>query len=272
MLKLKIFLCFLIISNFILTINYVYSQSGTNDSSIDKTILRTDSVGNILGGDLTDWNFDKSYYHYFQKYKDFFYRPFIESEPHTLEMPPPIFSKVEIDNAKITWHTEREKDFREFVIERKSMLESEWIKVGSVPSQGYSMTRIDYEFIDRRLPDGVYTYRIKLYSLNNEYSYNNMPSLVFIKSPEHFQFYPPYPNPVKDTISFSFYLPKKDIVSLYFVSGTDTTFVLNHDRQENGFYKLVIDKKSLGFENEIKRLYIDCESCVKKKNFGDIQF
>jgi len=271
MLKLNI-ICFLIISSFILTINYAYSQSDIVNRTADKTILRTDSVGNILGGDVTDWNFDKSYYHYFQKYKDFFYRPFIESEPHTLEMPPAIFSKVEIDNAKITWHTEKEKDFREFVIERKSMPEGEWIKVGSVSAQGYSKSKINYEFIDRRLPDGVYGYRIKLYSLNNEYSYSNMPSLVFIKSPEHFQFYPPYPNPVKDTISFSFYLPKKDVVSLFFMNGNDTIYILNHETEEKGFYKLTLDKKSLGFENMIKRLYLDCESCGKKKNFGDVQF
>lgn len=127
MLKLNI-ICFLIISSFILTINYVYSQSDIVNRTVDKTILRTDSVGNILGGDAEDWNFDKSYYHYFQKYKDFFYRPFIESEPHPAEMPTPIFSKVVIDKAKIMWNTEREKDFREFVIERKSMLESEWDK------------------------------------------------------------------------------------------------------------------------------------------------
>jgi len=245
-----------------------------NKSKSDTGILRTDSVGNILGGDLTDWNFDKNYYSYFLKYKEFFYRPFIQSEPHPAEMPAPIFSEIEADNAKITWHTEREKDFKKFVIERKSMLESDWIKVGSVSAQGYSNSKINYKFIDRRLPVGVYAYRLKLYYLNDKYSYeySNMPSLVFIKSPKYFQFYPPYPNPVKDTINFSFYLPKKDIVSLYFVSGTDTTFVLHHDRQENGYYKLTLDKKSLGFENEIKRLFIDCESCGKKKNFGDIQF
>jgi hypothetical protein len=236
--------------------------------------LRTDSVGNILGGDVTDWNFDKSYYHYFQKYKDFFYRPFIGSEPQTLEMPPPIFSKVEIDNARITWHTEVEKGLKEFVIERKSMPEGEWTVVGTVSAQGYSKAKFNYKFIDRQLPDGVYSYRIKLYYINDKYphQYDVMPSLVFIKSPKYFQFYPPYPNPVKDTINFSFYLPKNDIVSLYFVRGTDTTFVLNHERQENGYYKLSLDKDTLGFQNDIKRLYIDCESCDKKKNFGDVQF
>jgi len=98
-----------------------------------------------------------------------------------------------------------------------------------------------------------------------------------INYPKHTEFYPAFPNPVSEYVTFSFYLPKKDIVSLYFlndnnINNKDTIYILDHEPQERGYYKVTIDKESLGFDNETKRLYIDCESCDKKKNFGDVQF
>ncbi len=56
------------------------------------------------------------------------------------------------------------------------------------------------------------------------------------------------------------------------IIGNDKTYLLNHEPQERGFYKMTADKEKYGFENEVKRLYIPCNSCNKKKNFGDIKF
>ncbi|MBK8551919.1 MAG: hypothetical protein IPL53_12960 [Ignavibacteria bacterium] len=120
--------------------------------------------------------------------------------------------------------------------------------------------------------DGITIYRLKHYS-NGEFNYHNLNNFVAITNyKKDFEFYPVYPNPVSDKFKVRVFLSGKDTVSLYFLNGKDTTYILNHEPQERGFYKLTVYKKSLGFENEIKRLYINCKSCDKKKNFGDIQF
>lgn len=260
------------------SLNSAYSQNADNKNSSDKTILRTDSVGNILGGDMKYWDFDENNYDEIQEYNYMFGRPFYKGDPIPVTgfQDEPFSFEIDGHDVILKWSTATEIDNKGFYVERKEFnsmsIDKQWMELGFVKGYGSSEKERKYEVIDKDLGNGKYNYRLKQISFNNEFQYHNLNSEVFmINYPSQFEFYPAYPNPVSDKVNISFYLPKKDVVSLFFING-DTTYILDHEPQERGFYKLTIDKNSLGFENEIKRLYIDCKSCNKKRNFGDIQF
>jgi len=248
------------------------SNKSKSNLEADPTILKTDSLGNILGGDMSDWDFDNS------NYKDILKQEFSPMYNNPDKISPAglgsLFSEVIDKTVMLTWFTSKEMVCKGFDIERTKGTEqnSDWEKVDFVKciDKPISMT---YKYFDENLPEGIYRYRLKQISTNGDFEYHNFPNEIVITNYEKtFEFYPVYPNPVSGKFTVSVFLSKKDTVSLYFMNGKDSIYVLNHEPQQRGFYNLTIDTKSLGFENEIRRLYIDCESCSKKKNFGDVQF
>ena len=259
------------------TTSLILSKS-TDNVEIDSTILRTDSRGNILGGDMSDWDFDSNSYKEIQEKMDVFVSPYNgEPMPAVGES---FYYEIEGSNVILSWFTAREIECKGYEIERTQTFGSKalWDKVGFVKGNGNSNEDHKYEFTDKNLNKGSYNYRLKQVSFKDEIEYYNlsydviMNDLTMMRQPKYFQFYPEYPNPVVQKLNICFYVPKMEVVSLFFINGKDTVYILDHMQQKKGFYKFSIDKKSLGFENEINRLYIECESCNKKKNFGDIQF
>lgn len=259
------------------TTSLILSKS-TDNVEIDSEILRTDSRGNILGGDMSDWDFDNINYKEIQEKMDMFVSPYNgEPMPAVGES---FYYEIDGDNVILVWFTAREIECKGYEIERTQTFGSKalWDKVGFVKGNGNSQDEHKYKFTDKNLKKGNYYYRLKQVSFKDEVEYFNlsndviMNDLTMMRQPKLFQFYPEYPNPVMNTLHICFYVPKRDVVSLFFINGKDTVYILDHMQQKKGFYKFSIDKKSLGFENGIKRLYIECESCNKKKNFGDVQF
>lgn len=255
----------------------VFSQVNEIKILSDTGIMRTNSLGNILGGDMNDWDFNLTIYketiskEYFQTpvFKDsvYIYTPMYSS----------FTSDVQNNSVILNWFTNAEKDLKGFYIQRARKMseqdELQWKDLEFIEGKGTSEETRKYEYIDKALKTGIYRYRLKAIYLKDNFQYFELSSEVVIKQYlSKFQFYPAYPNPVISTSTISFFLPKKDTVSLFFLNDVDTIYILDHEPQEKGFYKLTIDKNSLGYKNVIKRLYISCKSCRKEKNFGDIQF
>lgn len=258
--KYKFICIFILIMNFNISIESIYPQ-----------ILSTDSEGNILEGYSNDWNFDISHYSNILKYKKFFFPPVYKDSGYVLiDDPVSMFSEVDRNTVSLSWIASN-LNTMDFLIERKSTISENWEEIGRVEYDNNSSLETKYKFVDHNVEDGIYQYRLK-YSDDKYIQYYGLPNFVITKGKDVFEFYPAYPNPVNEKVTVSFYIPEKDIVSIFFLNGKDTSYILKHEPQERGFYKLTVDKKSLGFENEIKRLYINCKFCDKKKNFGDIQF
>lgn len=239
----------------------------------DSTILRTDNYGNILGGDLRDWDFDNKNYEYILLQE--FYEMYNNPDKIYIGEEKSFIFDVKNNSVRLTWFTSVELNCKGFEVERNTVSDktSDWKTVGYIKGNGNSERLITYNYIDKNLSDGKYRYRLKQIFSNEEYEYHVLSNPVTITNFEKmFEFYPVYPNPVSEKFIVRVFLSEKDTVSLYFVNGNDTTYILNHEPQVRGFYKLTVDKKTLGFENEIKRLYINCKTCDKKRYFGDIQF
>lgn len=253
----------------------------SNETSIqqDTGILRTDVNGNILGGDISDWDFDDENYKKVQLYSKYFQEPLILKKGEIQTFVPEtssFYSEVDNDNVILRWFAV-EKDCERYEVERaekKSEFDKpNWKKVGFIRGSGYNDTQVKYKYYDKDLKFGTYVYRLKQIDKKGNYMYYSLSNDVNVLDyPDDFEFYPVNPNPVIDTFSVRFFLPEKDNVTLFFLNGKDTTYLLNKEPQEKGFYKLTLDKKSFGFNNDIKRLYINCKSCNRKKNFGDIKF
>ena len=61
-----------------LRIDNVYSQNYNDGNSSNKIILKTDSLGNILGGDINDWDFSNTNYKNREKYDYLSVHPIIK--------------------------------------------------------------------------------------------------------------------------------------------------------------------------------------------------
>lgn len=256
------------------------SVSNINNNEIDSTILITDIKGNIIGGDRKDWDFDDNNYKHIDEYYYMFRLPYYKRDPApaVYGLDESFYYEVYGNDLILKWITSSEMDNRGFYVERAYYSSGynpsiKWEEVGFVKGNGNTNHLSKYSFTDKNLSKGLYQYRLKMVSNSGVVQYISLPyEITMTTYPMAFTFFPAYPNPVKDTCYISFYLPTKDVVSLYFLNGKDTIYILYYEPENRGFYKLTIDKESLGFQSGVRRLYIDCKSCNKKKNFGDIQF
>ncbi|HQY51232.1 MAG TPA: hypothetical protein PLD63_02555 [Ignavibacteria bacterium] len=252
----------------------VYSQNEINQT--DGNILITDNNGYILSGDKTDWSFS------YKKYNDLISDEYLYKRPRLMsDVLIPFLESIYfeiIDNELIlTWNTSKEINCKGFVIERAEVVSDEtdknWKKIGYEKGHNNSDELNKYSFVDEKLKKGRFQYRLKQESYDGSFEYFNLSEeVIWMDFPDKFQFYPVYPNPVTDSFKVRFFLPEKDEIRLFFLNGNDTLYLLNNELQNQGFYKMEIDKNSLGFNNEVKRLYIVRNKFKKKVYYGDIRF
>ena len=91
------------------------------------------------------------------------------------------------------------------------------------------------------------------------------------------RFGPAYPNPTNDEVKIGFSLNSRDTISLYFLRGTDSTFLVRDNALEPGLYEISVSASALGFANSYRRLFIQnsrrtYSSSTGCNNFGDIHF
>jgi len=108
---------------FIITCDSIYSQSNDTGFISDKTILQTDSEGNILGGDEKDWSFSKKNYKDIHKFIMEFATPFYKGAILTMSgVLEPITAEVEDQKVILKWITAAEIDNKGFYVERTELI------------------------------------------------------------------------------------------------------------------------------------------------------
>jgi len=90
-------------------------------------------------------------------------------------------------------------------------------------------------------------------------------------------FGPAFPNPSNNEVKVKFQLSARDTISIFFLQGTDSTFLTNKQPLAAGSYLFSFTASSLGFANSYRRLYIQNKrgsytSSSNCNNFGDIHF
>lgn len=155
------------------------------------------------------------------------------------------FSIITDNEVKLSWQTSSETNNDKFEIERKGTMH--WETIGSIPGHGTSNVEHDYQFIDRNLQSGKYSYRLKQIDYNGNFEYHNLTEIVTIGVPDIYQLKQNYPNPFNPTTTIDYMLPQSGHITLevYDNTGRRITQLLN-EYKTAGYYQVQFNGSNLG--------------------------
>ena len=115
-------------------------------------------------------------------------------------------STVTNRDVTLNWSTASELNNSGFDIER-SAVEGQWTKVGNVQGNGTTNEVKNYQFTDRNVTSGTYSYRLKQIDFNGNFEYFNLSEEIIVGIPDKFSLSQNYPNPFNPTTKIDFQLP-----------------------------------------------------------------
>ncbi|MBS1518266.1 MAG: hypothetical protein JSS91_09290 [Bacteroidetes bacterium] len=267
---------FLLFAFFFVLRSDSFSQNSRDQKNSGESILVTDSRGNILSGDKTDWNYSDKNYNELTGNEDLFKAPHTKKDVAVPEGQQLTYEIIG-DKLLLKWSSAKGISFKGFAVEKAEVISGKenlnWTEIGYIKGSKNTNRINRYSYIDKKMKKGKYHYRLKTESTDGSSGYLNLNGEVnWMDYPSTFQFYPVYPNPVNDSFYVRFFVPVKDEVSLFFLKGNDTLYLINNESQTQGFYILRLSKSNFGFSNEVIRLYMVIKSFRKKEYYGDIKF
>lgn len=167
------------------------------------------------------------------------------------------------NDVVLTWETASEVNSSQFIVERKSM-SSNWILVAELTAAGNSTQNISYNFTDRNINSGKYSYRLKQVDFDGTYSYSQEIE-VLVDVPADYELSQNYPNPFNPSTTIKYAIPQESKVTLeiYSTLGELVTTLVN-DLQPAGKYSILFDGSKLASGTYIYRL-VSNETVIAKK-------
>ncbi len=156
--------------------------------------------------------------------------------------------KAEADNGNVTlsWTTATEKNNRGFEVERKSGegkeqsagQKGEWEEIGFIEGNGTTTQPNSYSYVDKNLPSGKYSYRLKQMDFDGSLEYSDLVE-VSVQSPLVFALEQNYPNPFNPATRIRYQVPVRGLVSLkvYDILGNEAAVLVN-EQQVPGSYSV----------------------------------
>lgn len=139
-----------------------------------------------------------------------------------------------VEGVELEWTTVTEVNNRGFEIERKSI--NEWNKIGFVEGSGTTTLRKGYSFIDRNIPAGKYSYRLKQIDFDGQYKYSQEIEIEII-APKELVLEQNYPNPFNPSTTISYQLPATNHVTLkiYDELGKEVATLVNETKEAGSY-------------------------------------
>jgi photosystem II stability/assembly factor-like uncharacterized protein len=139
---------------------------------------------------------------------------------------------VSDNNVNLKWITTSETNNQGFEIYRSDN-NADWKKIGFVNGKGNTNTQTVYNYSDKNLNKGKYTYRLKQIDFNGNYEYFTLAGSVTVEAPHNYLLTQNYPNPFNPSTKISYQLPVDEFVSLkiYDNSGKEVANLVNGIQQ-----------------------------------------
>ncbi len=136
----------------------------------------------------------------------------------------------------LNWETQTEENANRFVVERKAENCSTWSNIGEVRANGNSNSPKKYNFTDKKLNSGKYSYRLKMIDNDGTFEYSDVIESD-IGLPKEYAISQNYPNPFNPTTKIDFQLPfdSRVQIELYNITGERVATLINAEMQA-GFH------------------------------------
>jgi|WetSurSiteA1Bulk_404760.scaffolds.fasta_scaffold05197_2 V8-like Glu-specific endopeptidase len=166
-------------------------------------------------------------------------------------------------DVEITWTTATETNNKGFDIERMKS-DGVFEQVGYVPGFGTTTEPKSYLFVDTKIGNGKYSYRLKQIDFNGSFSYSQIVEIEIV-SPTVFGLEQNYPNPFNPNTTIRFSIPVETDVRLnvFNALGQEVAEIIN-SRLKEGYHEVEFDAGTLTSGIYFYRLEADKFVDVKK--------
>jgi len=118
------------------------------------------------------------------------------------------------NDVEVAWRTVSERNNYGFEIYRKRGDSGNWINIGFIPGQGTTLTPQSYSYLDRAVPFGKYSYRIKQIDLDGKSELFPEMEVAVGVSTDKVILGQNYPNPFNPTTTIDFVVPQSGFATL----------------------------------------------------------
>ncbi|MFA6598421.1 MAG: T9SS type A sorting domain-containing protein [Ignavibacteriaceae bacterium] len=162
------------------------------------------------------------------------------------------FSAQQTGNmVTLNWSTATEVRNYGFEVEKSkgksqnSNVDVSWEKIGFVQGNGNSNSPKSYSFVDKAVPIGKYSYRLKQIDFDGQYEYSPVVD-VQVDAPLTFALKQNYPNPFNPKTIIGYQLPNANhvILKVYDILGSEVAVLVN-GLQTAGDYEIPFDGEKL---------------------------
>jgi hypothetical protein len=175
-------------------------------------------------------------------------KPYMGADEAPIPLPVELssfFATVNGNMISLFWTTSSEKNNLGFEVERQ-FNNHEWVKIGFINGNGSSLNSNEYNFADRNLSIGKYSYRIKQVDYSGTFKYFYLNESFEIVNPIEFKLYQNYPNPFNPITNINFNLPEdsKVVLKIYNVIGKEI-ITFQYEELKVGSHSLQFDASNL---------------------------
>ena len=147
-------------------------------------------------------------------------------------------------NVELTWSTATELNNKGFEIER-SLDNSSFEVIGFVSGFGSTTEKKHYSFVDEKISNGTYYYRLKQIDFGGSVNYSQVVS-IDVSTPTQFELKQNYPNPFNPSTKISYSVNEAGLVklSVYNLLGEVVSVIVNQN-QEAGSYNVEFNASNI---------------------------
>jgi hypothetical protein len=117
------------------------------------------------------------------------------------------------NNVLLTWQTATETNNKGFEVQRKSASD-EYLILGYLKGYGTTTISHNYNYSDKDVPSGNYTYRLRQIDYNGSFEYSKEIDVQVTEIPKEFSLEQNFPNPFNPATTIKFSVPEEQIVEI----------------------------------------------------------